>query len=146
MHLQFPDSTPLDCLINKDDSLATRPDEIANVIYSTQQQSFHRQDSLCSDPTNHQSNCTCAICQYPWHIIYGFTLEKRTSSDFQLAHLFTYITYDTWLKSLPKGKILGPDRIPDVILKALPRSFHDMLCLLFQQCYQQNQYPKNCVT
>jgi hypothetical protein len=115
---------------------------MANIIYSTQQQLFHRQaPPQCSDLTNHQPNCKCVICQYPWHIIDGFTHlgKKEHPPKFQFAHLFTHITYD---KSLFKGKTPCLDGIPNNILKALPTSFHEMLFLFFQQCYQQKSIPK----
>ena len=55
----------------------------------------------------------CAIQQYPWHKKKGFTLEKHTTPNTQLATMSTKIIYDTWLKSLSKGKTLEHDGIPN---------------------------------
>ena len=67
----------LDCIQNSKGDILTRPQDIANEIYSTQQTSFQRQIPLCSDTTDHPSNCQCAICKYSWHTHNGIILDKK---------------------------------------------------------------------
>jgi hypothetical protein len=47
---------------------------------------------------------------------------------------------------LGNNKAPGPDNIPNSILKNMPNQFHDLLFLLFQQCYKQQQIPNTWKT
>ena len=74
-----------------------------------------------------------------WHDLNGYTIDKRGDT---LIPLHTYLnqeTYDLCLKNLANGKIPGPDKIPNVILKNMPPRFHKMLLLFFKHCYKQKQ-------
>jgi hypothetical protein len=44
------------------------------------------------------------------------------------------------------NKAPRPDNIPNSILKNMPNQFHDLLFLLFQQCYKQQQIPTSWKT
>jgi hypothetical protein len=59
---------------------------------------------------------------------------------------FDRLTYDLCLKYLRNNKAPRPDNIPNSILKNMPRQFHDLLFLLFQQCYKQQQIPTSWKT
>jgi hypothetical protein len=48
-------------------------------------------------------------------------------------------TYDLCLKNIDNNKAPGPDNIPNSILKNMPTPYHDLLYLLFHQCYKQQQ-------
>ena len=50
--------------------------------------------------------------------------------------------FDNCLKKLARGKIPGPDNIPNEILKAFHPTFHDILFLFFRQCYHQKNIPQ----
>lgn len=134
-------STTLDCLIDKNGNLATHPYEIVNIVYSTQQQSFHMHAPLCLDPKDHHTNCTCVIRQYPWQIIDGFTLEKWTSPNSQLAPL-TCIACDTRLRNLPKRKTPGLDGTPNNILKALSTTSTTCYSYFSNNATNKRSYPK----
>jgi hypothetical protein len=54
----------LDCIQNSKGDIPTKPEDIANEIYYTQQTSFQRQTPLCSDSINHPNTCQCEIRKY----------------------------------------------------------------------------------
>jgi hypothetical protein len=73
-------------------------------------------------------------------------LEKRGDIHASIASTFDRIIYDICLKYLGNNKTLGSDIIPNSILKNMPKQFHDLLFLLFQQCYKQQQIPTSWKT
>ena len=131
----------LDCLQNRLGQILTKPQDIANEIYQTQQLSFQRQAPLYDDVTDHHDTCTCAVRKYPWHTQQGFILEKRGHPNAHISKQFTREIYDSCLKRLTKGKAPGPDNIPNDILKILPPQWQDLLFLFFKQCYKQKTIP-----
>jgi hypothetical protein len=54
--------------------------------------------------------------------------------------------YDLCLIYLSNNKALGPDNIPNSILKNMPTQFHNLIYLLFHQCYKQQQIPPSWKT
>jgi hypothetical protein len=60
--------------------------------------------------------------------------------------MFDRNTYDLCLKYLGNNKAPGPDNIPNSILKNMPTQFHNLLYLLFHQCYKQQQIPTSWKT
>jgi hypothetical protein len=92
------------------------------------QQSILNQPAIptCHHQPNHDSNCVCGVRQYLWHDLDGFVLEKRGNINASIADIFDRITYDLCLKYLENNKALGPDNIPNSILKNMPKHFHDL--------------------
>ena len=132
----------LDCIRNSKGDILTKPQDIANEIYSTQQIiSFQRQIPLCSDTTDHPSSCQCAIRKYPWHTHDGIILEKKRPHTASISTQFTRDIYDNCVKRLTIGKAHCPDNIPNDILKALPPQCQDLIFLFFQHCYKQREIP-----
>ena len=72
---------------------------------------------------------------------YGYVLERRGFENASLANTFDKNTYDLCLKYLGNNKAPGPNNIPNSILKNMPTQFHNLLYLLFHQCYKQHQIP-----
>jgi hypothetical protein len=140
------DNTTLKSLKDKQGNILTNPEDIAEEIYI--------QWSILNQPTtptcHHQSTynreCVCGERQYPWHDLNGFVLEKRGDIHASISNTFDRITYDLCLKYLGKNKALGPNNIPNFILKNMPNQFHDLLFLLFQQFYKQQQIPTSWKT
>ena len=96
----------------------------------------------CHYQPDHPQHCLCGIRQYPWHDLNGYTIEKIGEA---LTPLYTYldqVTYDICLKNLTNGKMPGPDKIPNTILKNTPPRFHKLLLLFFTHCYKQKQIPE----
>jgi hypothetical protein len=83
----------------------------------------------------------CAVRKYPWHIPNGIILDKRGPPTSQIYTHFSQEVYDKCLRKLARGKTLGPDNIPNEIIKALPPQCQDMLFLFFQHCYKQRKIP-----
>jgi hypothetical protein len=134
------ENTTLDCLKNKQGNILTNPEDIAEEIHI--QQSILNQPTIptCHHQPNHDQKCVCGVRQYPWHDLNGFVLEKRGDINASISHTFDRITYDLCLKYLGNNKAPGPYNIPNSILKNMPNQFHDLLFLLFQQCYKNNKY------
>jgi hypothetical protein len=143
------ENTTLDSIKDRQGNILTNPEDIAIEIYI--------QQSILNQPTtptyhhqpNHDSKCVCGVRQYPWHDLDRFVLEKRGNINASIADTFDRITYDLCLKYLGNNKAPRPDNIPNSILKNMPKHFHDLLNLLFQQCYKQQQIPstwKNSLT
>jgi hypothetical protein len=135
------DSTTLDSLKDRQGYILTNPEDIAEEIYI--QQSILNQPAIptCHHQPTHNQKCICGVRQYPWHNLNGFVLEKRGDPHASISNTFDSITYDICLKYLGNNKAPGPDNIPNSILKNMPSQFHDLLFLLFQQCYKQQQIP-----
>jgi hypothetical protein len=133
------ENTTLDSIKDRQGNILTNPEDIATEIYI--QQSILNQPTTptCHHQPNHDSNCVCGVRQYPWHDLDGFVLEKCGNINASITDTFDRITYDLCLKYLGNNKVPGPDNIPNSILKNMPRHFHDLLYLLFQQCYKQQQ-------
>lgn len=131
----------LDCIQNAQGEILTKPQDIANEIYYTQQTSFQRQIPLCSDPINHPNTCQCAISKYLWHTQNDILLDKRGHHTTSISTQFTRAIYDNCVKRLTKGKASGPDNIPNDILKALPPQCQDLIFLFFQHCYKHKEIP-----
>jgi hypothetical protein len=68
-------------------------------------------------------------------------LEKRGETNASIVNTFDRTTYDLCLKYLGNNKAPGPDNIANSIIKNLPQHFHDLLFLMFLQCYKQQQIP-----
>jgi hypothetical protein len=130
------DNTTLDSIKDRRGNILTNPDDIAEEIYI--QQSILNQPVIptCYHQPNHELECVCGVRQYPWHDVKGFVLEKRGNPNTSITKTFDRITYDLCLKYLGNNKARGPDNIPNSILKNMPCLFHDLLFLLFQQCYK----------
>jgi hypothetical protein len=140
------DNTTLDSIRDRQGNILTNPKDIAEEIYI--QQSILNQPAI---PTyhhqpNHDQNCVCGAKQYPWHDLNGFVLEKRGETNASIESTFKRITYNLCLKYLGNNKAPRPDNIPNSILKNMPKQFHDLLFLLFQQCYKQQQIPTSWKT
>jgi hypothetical protein len=140
------DSTTLDGLKNRQGNILTNPKDIAEEIYI--QQSILNQPAIptCHHQPTHNQKCVCGVRQYPWHDLNGFVLEKCGDPHASISNAFDRITYDICLKYLGNNKAPGPDNIPNSILKNMPSQFHDLLFLLFKQCYKQQQIPTSWKT
>ena len=121
----------LDCLQNQHSQVITKSDDIAREIYIIQQKSSYRQAPLCDDIIDHPNTCLCAVRKYPWHSQQWIIFEKRGNHNIHISTQFTREVYDCCIKHLTKGKTLGPDDIPNDIIKALPTSWQDLLYLFF---------------
>jgi hypothetical protein len=73
-------------------------------------------------------------------------LEKQGDIHASISNTFDRATYDLCLKNLGNNKAPGPDNIPNSILKNMPNQFHDLLLLIFKQCYKQQQIPTSWKT
>jgi hypothetical protein len=140
------DNTTIDSIQDRQGNILTNSEDIAEEIYI--QQSILNQPAIptCHHQTTHNSECVCGVRQYPWHDLSGFILEKRGDIHTFISNTFDRIIYDLCLKYLGNNKALGPDNIPNSILKNMPYQFHDLLFLLFQQCYKQQQIPTSWTT
>jgi hypothetical protein len=133
------DNITLDSIQDRQGSILTNPKDIAEEIYI--QQSILNQPTIptCYHQPNHNLEYICGVRQYPWHDLDGFILEKRGDTNASIANTFDKNTYDLCLKYLGNNKAPGPDNIPNSILKNMPTQFHNLLYLLFHQCYKQQQ-------
>jgi hypothetical protein len=140
------ENTILDSIKNRQNNILTNPEDIAEEIYI--QQSILNQPAIptCYHQSNYNPECVCGVRQYPWHDLNGFVLEKRRIKNAFLANTFDKNTYDICLKYLGNNKALGPNNIPNSILKNMPTQFHNLLYLLFHQCYKQQQIPTSWKT
>jgi len=142
-NLQTP---PLDCIMDRQNTLLTNPEDIATEI--------HIQQSIINRPTiptcyhlpEHPPHCTCAVRQYPWHNLDGFILDKRGTPETPLHQYLNKETYDVCLKHLANNKAPGPNAIPNIILKNMPQCFHNLLFLFFKQCYIRKKIPASWKT
>jgi hypothetical protein len=136
------ENTILDSIQDRQGNILTNPKE----IYI--QQSILNQPAIptCYHQPNHNLECVCGVRQYPWHDIDGFILDNRGETNASVADTFDKKTYDLCLKYLGNNKALGPDNIPNSILKNMPVQFHNLLYLLFHQCYKQQQIPSSWKT
>jgi hypothetical protein len=140
------DNITLDSIKNRQGNILTNPEDIAEEIYI--QQSILNQPAIptCQYQPTHNCECVCTVRQCPWHDLSGFVLEKRGDIHASISNTFDRSTYDICLKYLGNNKAPGPDNIPNSILKNMPHQFHDLLFLLFQQCYKQQQIPTSWKT
>jgi hypothetical protein len=140
------DNITLDSIKNRQGNILTNLEDIAEEIYI--QQSILNQPAIptCQHQPTHNCECVCAVRQYPWHDLSGFVLKKRGDIHASISNTFDRSTYDICLKYLGNNKAPGPDNIPNSILKNMPHQFHDLLFLLFQQCYKQQQIPTSWKT
>jgi hypothetical protein len=142
------ENTTLDSIQDRQGNILTNPKDIAEEIYI--QQSILNQPTIPTIQGHHQPNhdleCVCSVRQYPWHDLDGFILEKRGNTNASIANTFNKNTYDLCLKNLGNNKAPGPDNIPNAILKNMPIQFHNLLYLLFHQCYKQQQIPTSWKT
>jgi hypothetical protein len=144
--LKNTDNTTIDSIQDRQGNILTNPEDIAEEIYI--QQSILNQPAIptCHHQTTHNNKCVCGVRQYPWQDLSGFILEKRGDINASISNTFDRITYDLCLKYLGNNKAPGPDNIPNSILKNMPHQFHDLLFLLFQQYYKQQQIPTSWKT
>jgi hypothetical protein len=140
------ENTTLDSIKDRQNNILTNPKDIAEEIYI--QQSILNQPTIptCYHQPNHDEKCVCGVRQYPWHDLNGFVIEKRGEINASIVNTFDRTTYDLCLKYLGNNKAPGPYNIPNSILKNLPQQFHDLLFLMFQQCYKQQQIPTSWKT
>jgi hypothetical protein len=124
------DNTILNNIKDRQVNILTNPKDITEEIYI--QQSILNQPATptCHHQPNHDPKCICGIRQYPWHNLKGFILEKRGDTNASIASTFDRNTYD-----LGNNKAPRLDNIPNSLLKNMPTQYHDLLFLLFQQCY-----------
>ena len=140
------DTLLLDCLIDRYNSILTNPQDIALEIYAQQSISNRPIVPTCYYQPDHTQQCICGVRQYPWHDLNGYTIEKRGDTSIPLYTYLHQETYDICLKNLANGKIPGPDKIPNVILKSMLPRFHKLLLLFFKHCYKQKQIPESWKT
>jgi hypothetical protein len=139
--LKNTENTTLDSIKDRQGNIQTNPKDIAEEIYI--QQSILNQPSTptCPHQTNHDPECICRVIQYPWHDLKGFILKKRGDINASIANTFNRNTYDLCLKNLSNNKAPSPNNIPNSVLKNMPIQYHDLLYLIFHQCYKQQQIP-----
>jgi hypothetical protein len=140
------DNTTLHSIKDREGNILTNLEDIVEEIYI--QQSILNQPATPTyhhQPT-HNHECVCGVRQYLWHDLSGFVLEKCGNIHAFIANTFDRSTYDLCLKYLGNNKAPGLDNIPNSILKNMPNQFHDLLFLLFQQCYKQQQIPTSWKT
>ena len=140
------ESPPLDCISDEYNNILTSSKDIANEIFNEQTKNNRPTILTCNYQPQHPANCICAVRQYPWHDLDGFTLDKRGNPETPLHSYFNQATYDTCLRNLGNNKTPGPDRIPNSILKHMPPRFHKLLFLFFIHCYKQKQIPSSWKT
>ena len=131
--------SPLDCIIDKYNNILTNPEDVAQEIHTQQSISNKPTVPTCNYQPHHAQNCTCGVRQYPWHDLHGYTIEKRGEPNVPLHTYLNQETYDMCLQNLANGKILGPVKIPNVILKTMPPRFDTLLLLYFTHCYKQKR-------
>ena len=126
-----------DSIKDKQGNILTNLEDITKEIYI--QQSILNQPATltCHHQPNHDPNCICGIIQYPCHNLNKFVLKKHGNINASIANTFNRTTYDLCLKYLSNNKALGPNNISNSILKNMPTQYHDLLFILFQQCYKQ---------
>ena len=135
------ETPPLDCISDKHKNILTNPTDIANEIHNQQSISNRPTVPTCYYQPEHPPKCTCGVRQYPWHDLDGFVIDKRGDPQTPLHNYFDRLTYDICLKHLANNKTPGPDKIPNIILKNMPESFHELLYLFFTHCYKHKQIP-----
>jgi hypothetical protein len=136
-------NTTLDSIKDRQGNVLTNPKDIAEEIYIQQSMLNQPATPTYHHQPNHDQNCVCGV---PCHDLNGFVLEKHGEINASIANTFDRITYDLCLKYLGNNKALGLDNIPKSILKNMPKQFHDLLFLLFQQCYKQQHIPTSWKT
>ena len=127
---------PLDCLIDGYNNILTNPEDIAQESYTQQSTSNRPTIQTCLYQPDHPQYCTCGVRQYPWHDLNGYIIEKLGEPNIPLHTHLNQETYDMCLRNLANGKIPGPDKIPNAILKTMPPRFHTLLLLFFKHCYK----------
>ena len=137
--LKNSSTSPLDSITDRHSNILTNPEDIAQEIYIQRSLSNRPTIPTCDHQTTHPPQCTCNVRQYPWHDLDGFTIDQRGDSQIPLYTYFDQETYDLSLKNLGNNKALGPDKIPNSILKNMPQRFHKLLFLFFKHCYRQKQ-------
>ena len=83
------ETSPLDCICDRNNNILTNPEDIDNEIHV--QQSISNRSTLptCHFLPNHPYNCTCGVRQYSWHDLEGLILEKRGNPQTPL-HIFRH--------------------------------------------------------
>ena len=117
------ETPPLDCITDRNNNILTNPEEIAKEIHIQQTLSNKPAVPTCYFLPNHPPKCTCAVRQYPWHDLEGLVLEKRGDPQTPLHTYLDLETYNLCLKNLANNKTPGPDKIPNSILKNMPKKF-----------------------
>jgi hypothetical protein len=140
------DNTTLDSIKDRQGNILTNPEDIAEEIHIQQSILNQLATPTYHNQTTYNRECICGVRQYPWHDLSGFVLEIRGDIHASISNTFDRITYDLCLKYLGNNKAPGPDNIPNSILKNMPNLFHNLLFLLFQQCYNQQQIPTSWKT
>ena len=141
------ENTTLDSIQDRQGNILTNPNDIAEEIYI--QQSILNQPTIptCYHQSNYNSECVCRVRQYSQHDLNGFILEKRDDdTNVSIANTFDKKTYNLCLKYLGNNKAPGPNNMPNFILKNMPTQFHNLLYLVFYQCYKQQQIPSSWKT
>ena len=140
------ETPPLDCITDTNNNILTNPTDMANEIYIQQTISNSPTFPTCYHQSEHISECTCGVRQYPWHDIDGFVIDKRGNPQTPLYEYFDKETYNICLKNLANNKAPGPDKIPNIILKIMPENFQKLLFLFFTHCYKQHKIPASWTT
>ena len=133
------ETSPLHSIFDRHNNILTNPADIASEIYTQQSISNRPTVPTCHYQNTHLPHCTCGVRQYPWHDLDGYTIDKRGEPYIPLHTYFDQETYDLCLKNLSNNKTLGPDHIPNSILKNIPPRFYKLLFLFFDHCYKQKQ-------
>ena len=71
---------------------------------------------------------------------------NTTTTQHTLDHYLTRGRYTAACHKASAGKVLGPDNIPNEILKYLPESAHDRIFQLFQIMAKYSYTSKKCCT
>ena len=131
---------PLDCIMDRNNKILTNPVDIANEIHL--QQSLNNRPTIptCYFQPEHPLYCTCGVRQYPRHDLDGFVIDKRGNPQTPLHEYLNHETYDICLKHLANNKTPGPDKIPNVILKNMPESFHNYYSCSSPTATNKNKY------
>ena len=134
-------TSPLDSITDRQNNILINPKDIAKEIHIQQSISNRPTVHICHYQNRHPPHCTCGVRQYPWHDLEGLTIDQRGEPQTPLHTYFDQETYDFCLKNVGNNKALGPNKIPNSILKNMPPRFHKLFFLLFKHYYKQKQIP-----
>ena len=75
------DTPLLKSLLDCNNYILTNPKDIANEIY-TQQSIINKSIiRICYHQPDHDPECICRVCQYFWHDLNGFTIDKHSKPN-----------------------------------------------------------------
>ena len=132
-------------------SLSTITDPYSGQITSHPQTIL---DTLHTHLENEQSRVTPDTLPIPpWldpNKLDSYTTPRRNPSDIKQVSLYQHLTrshYNTACQRAQQGKALGPDSIPNEIIKHLPEQTHDTIYQLFKLLAKHSYIPKKwCIS